>query len=172
MQVYWSRGGGGGITPPNLGRSVNPISARGGGEIMPPLQFSDLPTAMHYVAGALHEISPLFPVCNMFLVLHNWAQAFLKSNTIFSCDCNCDFTRWFTQLFIVDRRCKDVPVYKLWVFLSWFMKLKLRLCEKASKLEKNLSLVLKKQQFLLSSVKTSVRFFQIFLAFPETPNFK
>ena len=67
--LLWACGRGD-MSTPSLGGHLNPISARGGGEIMPPLQFSDLPTAMHYVAGALHEISPLFPVCNMFLV-HN-----------------------------------------------------------------------------------------------------
>jgi len=46
-------------------------------------------------------------------------------------------------------------------------KINLRHYEKATKFEKNLPLVLTKQLFLLSSVKTSGRFFQIFVAFSE-----
>ena len=49
--------------------------------------------------------------------------------------------------------------------------LKLRHYEKATKLEKNVPLVLTKQLFLLSSVKTSGRFFQICVAFSEKLNF-
>ena len=43
--------------------------------------------------------------------------------------------------------------------------------EKATKFEKNLPLLLTKQLFSLSSVKTSGRFFQIFVAFSEKLNF-
>ena len=43
--------------------------------------------------------------------------------------------------------------------------------EKATKLEKNLPLVLTKQLCLLSSIKTSGTFFQIFVAFSEKLNF-
>ena len=50
-------------------------------------------------------------------------------------------------------------------------QVKLRRCEKATKLEKNLPPVLTKQLFLLSSVKTSGRFFQIFVAFSEKLDF-
>ena len=49
--------------------------------------------------------------------------------------------------------------------------LKLRHYEKVTKFEKNLPLVLTKQLFLLSSVKTSGRFFQIFVAFSEKLDF-
>ena len=53
------------------------------------------------------------------------------------------------------------------------MKLKLRHYEKATKFEKNLPPVLTKQLFLLSSVRTSGRFFQIFVpAFSEKLDFK
>ena len=45
--------------------------------------------------------------------------------------------------------------------------LKFRYCEKASKFEKNIHLVLK----LLSNVKTRWVFFQIFVVFPEYLNF-
>jgi hypothetical protein len=48
---------------------------------------------------------------------------------------------------------------------------KLRLYEKATKFEKNLPHVLTKQLFLLSSVKTSGRFFQTFVAFSEKLDF-
>ena len=51
------------------------------------------------------------------------------------------------------------------------IKLKLRHYEKATKFEKNLPPVLTKQLFLLSSVKTSGRFFQIFVAFSEKLNY-
>jgi hypothetical protein len=51
-------------------------------------------------------------------------------------------------------------------------KLKLRYHEKATKFEKKIPLVLTKQLFLLSSVETSRRFFQIFVAFSEKLNFK
>ena len=50
-------------------------------------------------------------------------------------------------------------------------QLKLRHYEKATKFEKNLSPVLTKQLFLLSSVKTSGRLFQIFVAVSEKLNF-
>ena len=50
--------------------------------------------------------------------------------------------------------------------------LKLRHYEKATKFEKNLPPLLTKQLLLLSSVKTSGRFFQIFEAFSEKLNFK
>ena len=50
--------------------------------------------------------------------------------------------------------------------------LKLRYYENATKFEKNLPPVLTKQLFLLSSVKTSGIFFQIFVAFSEKLNFK
>ena len=49
--------------------------------------------------------------------------------------------------------------------------LKFRHYEKTAKYEKNLQSVLKKQLFLLSSVKTSERFFQICVAFLEKLNF-
>ena len=49
--------------------------------------------------------------------------------------------------------------------------IKFRYYEKATKFEKNLPPVLTKQLFLLSSVKTSGRFFQIFVAFSEKLDF-
>ena len=49
--------------------------------------------------------------------------------------------------------------------------IKLRYYEKATKFEKNLSPVLTKQLFSLSSVKTSGRFSQIFVAFSEKLDF-
>ena len=49
--------------------------------------------------------------------------------------------------------------------------IKLRHYEKASKFEKNLPLALTKQTFLLGSIKTSGRFFQIFVVFSEKLNF-
>ena len=49
--------------------------------------------------------------------------------------------------------------------------IKFRHYEKATKFEKNIPPVLTKQLFLLSSVKTSGRFFQIFVAFSEKLNF-
>ena len=48
---------------------------------------------------------------------------------------------------------------------------KLRYYEKDTKFEKNLPLVLTKQLFLLSSVKTSEIFFQIVVAFSEKLDF-
>ena len=61
-----------------------------------------------------------------------------------------------------------------WIFNSTFCQnsdsfyyLKLRHYEKATKFEKNLTPVLTKQLFLLSSVKTSGIFFQIFETFSE-----
>ena len=51
------------------------------------------------------------------------------------------------------------------------MQVKLRHYEKATKLKKNLPLVLTKQLFLLSRVKTSGRFFQIFVDFSGKLNF-
>ena len=50
--------------------------------------------------------------------------------------------------------------------------LKFRHYEKATKFEKNLPPVLTKQLFLLSSVKSSGRFFQIFVTFSEKLDFK
>ena len=47
----------------------------------------------------------------------------------------------------------------------------LKHCEKSTNLEINLPLVLTKQLFLLCSVKTSGRLFQIFVAFSEKLNF-
>ena len=52
-----------------------------------------------------------------------------------------------------------------------FFIVKLRHLEMAIKSEKNLPLVLTKQLFLLSSVKTIGRLFQIFLAFSENLDF-
>ena len=52
-----------------------------------------------------------------------------------------------------------------------FLLLKFKHYEKATKFEKNLPPVLTKQLFLLSSVKTSGRFFQIFVAFSEKLDF-
>ena len=49
---------------------------------------------------------------------------------------------------------------------------KFRHYEKATKYEKNLPPDLTKQLFLLSSVKTGGRFFQIFVAFSEKLDFK
>ena len=49
--------------------------------------------------------------------------------------------------------------------------IKFRPYEKATKFKKNLPPVLTKQLFLLSSVETSGRFFQIFVAFSEKLNF-
>ena len=49
--------------------------------------------------------------------------------------------------------------------------LNLRNYEKATKFGKNFPLVLTKQLFLLSSVKTNVKCFQIFVAFSEKLNF-
>ena len=54
--------------------------------------------------------------------------------------------------------------------LNGFLQVKLWNSEKATKFEKNLLPILTKQLFLLSSVKTSGRFFQIFVAFPEKLN--
>ena len=47
-----------------------------------------------------------------------------------------------------------------------------RFCQKAMKFEKNIPLALTKQLFLLSSVKTSGIFFQIFVAFSKKLDFK
>ena len=49
--------------------------------------------------------------------------------------------------------------------------LKLRYYEKVTKFENNLALFLTKQLFSLSSVETSGRFFQIFVAFSEKLDF-
>ena len=57
-------------------------------------------------------------------------------------------------------------------FLRMEQNVKFRYYEKATKFEKNLSPVLTKQLFLLSSVKTSGIFFQICVAFSENLNFK
>ena len=51
------------------------------------------------------------------------------------------------------------------------LSLKLGYYEKATKFEKNLPPVLTKQLFLLSNIKTSWRFFQIFVAFSEKLDF-
>ena len=59
--------------------------------------------------------------------------------------------------------CKGFGVSK-WVAMKTIRSLKLRHYEKATKYEKNLPPVLTKQLFLISSVKTSERFFQIFVA--------
>ena len=58
------------------------------------------------------------------------------------------------------------------MIFGFFDLLEFRYHEKATKFEKNLPPVLTKQLFLLSSVKTSGRFFQIFAAFSEKLNFK
>ena len=50
-------------------------------------------------------------------------------------------------------------------------KINLRHYEKATKFEKNLPLVLTKQLFLLSSVKTGGRFFRYLVAFSEKLDF-
>ena len=60
---------------------------------------------------------------------------------------------------------------KSWRITGSFIELKFRYYEKATKFEKNLPPVLTKQLFLLSSVKTSGRFLQIFVAFSEKLNF-
>ena len=49
---------------------------------------------------------------------------------------------------------------------------KVQILWKGNNIWKNLPLVLTKQLFLLSSVKTSGRFFQIFVAFSEKLGFK
>ena len=66
-----------------------------------------------------------------------------------------------------------------WIFNSTFCQnsdsfyyLKLRHYEMATKFEKNLTAVLTKQLFLLSSVKTSGMFLQIFVSLSEKLNFK
>ena len=53
-----------------------------------------------------------------------------------------------------------------------FFDLKVKILWEGHKIWKNLPLVLTKQLFLLSSVKTSGRFFQNFVAFLEKLNFK
>ena len=53
-----------------------------------------------------------------------------------------------------------------------FWNVKLRYCEKVTKLEKISHLFWQKKLFLLSSVKTSGRFFQIFVAFSWRQKFK
>ena len=58
------------------------------------------------------------------------------------------------------------------LFFSHLEWLKFRYYEKAIKIWKNLPPVLTKQLFLLSSVKASEIFFQIFVAFSEKLNFK
>ena len=56
--------------------------------------------------------------------------------------------------------------------VNWRLHFKVKTLWEGHKMWKNLPPVLTKQMFLLSSVKTSGRFFQIFVAFSEKLNFK
>ena len=75
------------------------------------------------------------------------------------CKLNVKVTRWVCLKNLVFLENLN---FTLAVLRVWFWTLKLRHYGKATKFEKNLPPVLTKQLFLLSSVKTSGRFFQFF----------
>ena len=95
------------------------------------------------------------------------ALEYLKRQFLIKTSISNGWLRFNADLDIEEVQCNLVRFNKL---LSGMIKL--RHYEKATKFEKNILPVLTKRLFLLSSVKTSGRFFQIFIAFSENLDFK